>query len=157
MNMENGRLAGWLTLGANVAVLIGIVLIVIELDQNRDSMRAQTRNDLSTSIVELMSMIASDGELASIRRRADAGEELSPDEMQRYVLLTIATLRYWENVHYQYRQGLYDGPEFERHLAAISGYINYSARFPSYWCQTKQLYSPKFADEIDRLLGDKAC
>ncbi len=155
--MKNGRLTGWLTLGANAAVLIGIVLIVIELDQNRDSMRAQTRNEMSTSIVQLMSMIASDGELASIRRRADVGEELSPDEMQRYELLTIANLRYWENVHYQYRQGLYDSPEFERQLAAISGYINYSARFPSYWCQTKHLYSPKFADEIDGLLGDKAC
>ena len=155
--MTNGRLSGWLTLGANFAVLIGIVLIVIELDQNRDSMRAQTRNELSASIVQLMSMIASDGELASIRRRADQGEELSPDEMYRYVLLTIANLRYWENVHYQYRQGLYDSQEFERHLAAIGGYINYSAQFPSYWCKTKHVYSPRFAGEIDGLLGDKAC
>ena len=155
--MRHGRLDGWLTVGANVAVLIGIVLIVIELDQNRDSMRAQTRNDLSTSIVQFLSMIASDGELASIRRRADAGEELSPDEMSRYVLLTIANIRYWENVHCQYRQGLYDQPDFERQMAAISGYINFSARFPSYWCENKQNYSPMFADEIDRLLGDKAC
>lgn len=155
--MNNNRLAGWLTLGANVAVLIGIVLIVVELDQNRDSMRAQTRNDLSNSIVQLMSMIASDGELASIRRRADAGEELSTDDEYRYTHLTIATLRYWENVHYQYRQGLYDRIEFERHLGAIGGYVRSSARFPSLWCHIKDSYSPMFVDELDALLGDQTC
>lgn len=155
--MKNDRLAGWLTLGANLAVLIGIVLIVVELDQNRDSMRAQTRNDLSTSIVQLMSMIASDGELASIRRRADAGEELSPDEAYRYIHLTIATLRYWENVHYQYRQGLYVRVEFERHLGAIDDYVRNSALFPSLWCHMKGFYSPRFVEEIDMLLDDKTC
>lgn len=155
--MKDDRLAGWLTLGANVAVLIGIVLIVVELDQNRDSMRAQTRNELAAQISELLSMIASDGELASIRRRADAGEELTPDESYRYEVLTIATLRYWENVHYQYRQGLYDSIEFEGHLRAIGSYVRYSAHFPSYWCQIKDRYSPEFADEMDILLGDQAC
>ena len=155
--MENNRLAGWLTLGANVAVLIGIVLIVVELDQNRDSMRAQTRNDIAETVVQLTSTIASDGELASIRRRANAGEELSPDEASRYALLTVAIVRYWENVHYQYRQGLYDRVEFEGHLGAIDAYVSNSARFPLLWCDMKGFYSPRFVDEIDALLDDPTC
>ena len=155
--MNNDRVAGWLTLGANIAVLIGIVLIVVELDQNRDSIRAQTRNEISSDIVQLLSMIASDGELANIRRRADAGEELSPDEGYRYILLTIANIRYWENVHYQYRQGLYDRVEFERQRAAIRGYIRGSARFSEYWCRNKDLYSPEFVEEVDALMIENAC
>ena len=39
--MDSGRLNSWLTLGANIGVLIGIILILIELNQNADLMRAQ--------------------------------------------------------------------------------------------------------------------
>lgn len=41
-------------------------------------------------------------------------------------------------------------------LAGIGGYVRNSARFPAYWCENKVLYSPKFAEELDVLIGDKA-
>lgn len=34
----------WLTLGANLGVLIGIILTLVELNQNATMMRGQTRN-----------------------------------------------------------------------------------------------------------------
>ena len=42
--MESERLNRWLTLGANLGVLVGILLLVFELNQNRDLVRAQTEN-----------------------------------------------------------------------------------------------------------------
>lgn len=39
--MNSDRLNRWLTLGANVGVFIGIMLILFELNQNADLMRAQ--------------------------------------------------------------------------------------------------------------------
>ena len=155
--MKNSRLTGWITVSANVAVLIGIALIVVELGQNRDSLRAQTRNELSSKIVDFLSMIASDGELASIRRRADAGEELTVDEAMRCELLTIANVRYMENVHYQYRQGLFDEVEYNRQKEAWRGYVTSSKRFPLFWCKGKHLYSPKFVSEMDGLLAESSC
>lgn len=41
--MDSDRLNKWLTLGANVGVLIGIILLVIELNQNRDMMRSHLK------------------------------------------------------------------------------------------------------------------
>ena len=38
--MDSDRLNRWLTLGANVGVLIRIILLVVELDQNRDMVRS---------------------------------------------------------------------------------------------------------------------
>lgn len=49
--VERERLNWWLTLSANFAVLIGIALIIVELSQNRDSMRAQTRNELKAAVL----------------------------------------------------------------------------------------------------------
>ena len=42
--MRSEKVNRWLTLGANVGVLIGILLLVVELSQNREMIRAQTRN-----------------------------------------------------------------------------------------------------------------
>ena len=48
--MESDRLTRWLTIGANVGVLIGIVLLIAELAQNRDMMRAQVRHELACTM-----------------------------------------------------------------------------------------------------------
>ena len=77
--MNTDRLNRWLTLDANNGVLIGIILLIVELDQNRNMVRAQTRN-------------------------AIAAEGLTPDERFQYGLRTVAWFRFFENVHYQYRQ-----------------------------------------------------
>ncbi len=78
--MKAKRINRWLTLGANFGVLIGIILLLVELDQTSTMMRAQTRNDVSQGIVDLLSLSANNEQLASLIRRADSGEELTPDE-----------------------------------------------------------------------------
>jgi hypothetical protein len=47
--MDSDRINRWLTLGANVGVLVGIILLVLELNQNSVLMRAQIFNDLSVA------------------------------------------------------------------------------------------------------------
>ena len=43
---------------ANLGVVASIVFLGVELRQNREMMRAQTRNDLSQGIVTLMATVA---------------------------------------------------------------------------------------------------
>ncbi len=56
-------------------------------------------------------------------RRAGRGEQLTDDEHLQFQLRSNALLRYWEDVHYQYRLGLYDEVEYERQKAALEGNI----------------------------------
>jgi hypothetical protein len=147
----------WLTLAANLGVLVGIILLVFELNQNRTMIRAQTRSELSTGIVDLFTAVAENPELASLRRRADAGEELGPDELYRYEIITRAFFRYWENVHYQYRQGLYDDSEFSRQKDAWRDYVRSSPALAGWWCAHRTEFSPEFASEFDVLLPTGAC
>ncbi|MCP5092245.1 MAG: hypothetical protein GY949_15125 [Gammaproteobacteria bacterium] len=86
--------------------------MIAELQQNHELMRAQTRNDLAMGLVAVTSMPASNSQLASLVRRAAAGETLTPDENVQIVFFNASLIRYWENVHYQYRQGLFDSAEF---------------------------------------------
>jgi hypothetical protein len=111
--MEADKVNRWLTLGANVGVLIGIMLLIVELDQNREMVRAQTRNDISQQLSNRLLVIGSDSQVANLKRRAETGEELTADEEHQYFLQFVANMHDWENIHYQYRHGTFDESEFD--------------------------------------------
>ena len=155
--MTADTLNRWLTLGANVGVLIGIALLLIELNQNELMMRAQTRTELSNGIVEILSLSASNPQLASLTRRADDGEELSADEHLQYQHRSYALFRYLENLHYQYRLGLYDEHEFSTQRKAWESYLNRSKAAATAWCNYRFSVSPEFRAEVDGQLQRNKC
>lgn len=155
--MDSDQLTRWLTLGANFGVLVGLLLLIVELNQNRDMMRAQIRHELAAGIVDILQVPASNEQLADVMYRAHSGEELTPRELFQFQLRTNALFRYWEDVHYQYREGLYDATEFEKQRDAWKASMTNSVRGQDYWCQVRTLYSPEFMVEMDGLLGADAC
>lgn len=150
--MDSHWLTRWLTLAANLAVLVGIGLLIVELQQNREQVRAQTRHELAMGIVDLLQTPASNPQLADVLYRAHAGEKLTPTEEFQFQLRTNALFRYWEDVHYQYRLGLYDDVEFERQRDAWQASMSNSPLARVYWCRVRSLYSPGFSAEMDGLL-----
>ena len=92
--MDSDRLNRWITLGANLGVLVGIVLLLIELDQNRDMMRAQTRHQLAMGLVELQITTGTNQQLVELLERADNGEELGGAERRQVWLRFNALVRY---------------------------------------------------------------
>lgn len=119
--------------------------------------RAQTRHELSSTIVTILSDTANNPQLASVIYRGSRGLPLTPVEQFQFEVRSNALLRYWEDVHYQYRMGLYDEEEFDRHRDAWAATIRQSKGFVEYWCRVRQLYSAAFANELNRLLPTGAC
>ena len=155
--MNSDRLNRWLTLGANVGVLVGIILLLVELDQNRDMMRAQTRHDMAMGIVDLLMIPASNAQLTDVMFRAQTGAELSPKELFQFQMRTNALFRYWEDVHYQYRVGLYDAVEFSKQKEAWKAALQRSKGMRVFWCDVRTLYSPEYMAEMDALLQENGC
>ena len=118
LSVSGDRLNRWLALGANVGALVGLLLVVVQLHENRELMRAQIRHDLALGIVDLLNTAASNSQFASVLRRGGLGEQLTADEQYQFRQRTNALLRYWEDVHYQYRQGLFDEAEYSRQKEA---------------------------------------
>lgn len=155
--MNADRLTRWVTLGANAGVLAGLVLVVVELRQSREMTRAEIRHDLSMGVVDLLLVPANNQQLADVLYRAQTDSELSPEELFQFQLRTNALFRYWEDAHYQYRVGLYDKIEFERQRGAWKAFFARTPRGRTYWCEVRDLYSPDFASEMDRLLTGSPC
>ena len=113
--MDSDRLNRWLTLGANIGVLVGIILILIELNQNADLMRAQITQARSDNVLEgYRAQIHSESwaQIEAKRLAADSvgewADSLTPTEfaqVYRYMLHEIHDIR---NQFRQYTAGLLD-------------------------------------------------
>jgi hypothetical protein len=155
--MDYERLNRWITLGANVAVLAGIALLIVELDQNHDTVRAQTRNEISQGELMLLSSMSGNKELTELLIRAGQGRELSDAERLMVTTQSESAFRLWQNVHYQGRNGLYDDEEFAKHVDTMRSVLSHSPWLVEYWCNNRQLYPVKFVAEIDGLISSESC
>ena len=149
--MNKERLIQLVALAANCVTILGLLLVIVQLQQNRALMRAQVRHELASTIVDLLNSSAGNCQLASVLRRGGRGEQLTEDEQFQFRLRSNALFRYWEDVHYQYRLGLYDEEEYSRQKAAWKASFANSIGLISYWSEVRTLYSPRFESEIDGL------
>jgi hypothetical protein len=155
--MSKDRLIQSIALAANCVTILGLILVIMQLQQNRTLMRAQVRHELATTIVELLNSWANNSQMASVIRRGSVGEQLTPDEQFQFRMRCNALLRYWEDVHYQHRLGLYDDAEYAKQQAAWKDSFANSVGLVNYWCEMRTLYSPRFVAQIDDLLPPHSC
>ena len=155
MNVD--RLNRWLTLGANIGVLFGIVFLIVELNQTSEMNRGETRNQVASELSELLRDVGNNPQLAELIVKAENGDVLTPAESMQYRQRILSMLRYFENVHYQYRQGLYDEAEFSTQKEAWRKVYASSKITVDIWCEYRVTFSPDFRREFDNLLDEFQC
>ncbi len=151
------RISAWLMLVANLGVLAGLVLVILQLNQNERMIRAQTRHEIASGIIELLADSGGNEQLADVIRRGAIGEPLTPVEQQQYTLRMGALLRLWEDEHYQYRMGLYDEAEFGHERETWKSVLASSKGLIDLWCRTSGNYSAEFAATVTALLPPGRC
>lgn len=156
MNFRQINLGQILTIGANLGVIAGILLLAYELNQNRALMQAQTRSDISQGYTQIMFQFATDEGVSDILFRGTAGEQLTEAESNRFRQLIFAQIGYMENVYYQYKKGLYEEVEFSAHRNRWKVGFFGSEAVVDVWCIVNGFHSPEFVEEVNELL-DQAC
>ena len=149
MNID--RVSQGVQLAANLGVILSIMVLAYQIGEQRELMKAQNRTAAASEVIGLLVSEATDEGLVSAVRRSFDGEELSPDDRFRLDRISRAYLRYWANVHYQYRNGLYDEEEFG--VARVGLKVRLSRPgVAAMWCATEEQYSREFVAEVERLL-----
>ena len=147
--MDSDKLNDWLTLVANVGVIAGIVFLAIEVRQNSEAVRAQTRAQLTDQVVELLSVNMNDKEYASVLMRGNQLEELSPVEQWQYNTHRIAWINHWKNMVYQYEMGMYDESEFARQISTVRTHIEKFPGLRAHWCKYRYIASKGVIEVIE--------
>ena len=151
--MNADKINKWLALAGNIAVIAGIVFLAMELNQNSRMMQTQTRNAITESILNFQFNAETSG-LRAIARRANADpSSLTVEETAKAYQLYVSNLRLWENIHYQYHNGVFDEDEFtaERNSWRALGERTPMLRFVYCRLRDQGSLSPAFVTEMDKL------
>ena len=125
LNSENVN--RWLTLIANIGVVVGLALLIFELRQNSDLMRAQIAMDRSAVQIQSLSDWANGGEIIPIEVKlfeqvtgfpeaVGWSKLLTPEEKRRYHYRMIIRLTQLQNDWFQCAEGLVDSEICEREV-----------------------------------------
>ena len=110
--MDSDRLNRWITLAANIGVLVGLIVLIIEIGQNTEVMRAQMAQERANQIVQKMdAYIHSDYWPMIAAKRDEAGSprewiaSLNGEDYQRVLYTYVRDINDIRNQFYQYQQG----------------------------------------------------
>ena len=153
--MSMDKLNRSLTLLANIGVIAGIVFLAVEIRQNTEMIRSQTRDSITGKQIEMFGWLATSAENSRIRTQGNR-LELDPDspEAAQYGWMIAGTMRMWENEWYQYQRGLFEPEEFEPRINIWRAVMN-NPGFKRQWESTQgNAFSPEFAALISSLIED---
>ncbi len=155
MNADNVN--KWLTLSANIGVVFGLILLLIELDQNNDLVRAQIHQARSDTQVSRLEDRADTEHLAPLLEKMQLSggfenlssiDELTPEELFRFRVFLQARHQDYDNLFYQYQQGYLDEEYYQ------FGVSNAIRLFSPWWDKLgvfENSRRPSFNAEIRRI------
>ncbi len=144
--MKSETVNRWLTLGANVGVLIGLILLIVEVRHAIGLSESDAYRNRGTEIQEAHKELALSAELAAIQVKAqDAGVgSLTKTEYVRWSAWHTAIALRMQNQFNDYHLGYLDEVSYQAMLRA-------AARFYPLWQALEvemEDFDPKFAQTV---------
>lgn len=152
--MNTEKLERWISLGANVGVLAGIVFLGVEIQQNTETTRAQMIQSRAEVAINLAAETFNSEFIPAIIGKGDLPETLTEEESFRLMTWVRASLRNQDNNFQQYQQG-YLGDHMPQAIRAASRSIILGNPVGmDLWVRSKASYSSDFVDFIDAALAE---
>lgn len=149
--MDYSQLNEWLTLAANFGVLIGIGFLIIEIKQNTeihksDSRKAIISNDQTSLLVAL--------DNHDIFKKLGESAILSEEDQFRLSFAFALDLRNREFEYFQYKSGSLDEDTWQSYKDLIL--MNHATERGRVWWDKvgRGIVNPKFGELVDQMLSE---
>ena len=153
IGMNYSRLNDWLVLLANVGVVVGLVLLIFEIRQNSEMMRAQITQSRAEASMSLASDYYNSDYLPAIYEKLRHGESTTPEEESRFRVYLRASLRNQENNYLQHLDG-YLGDHIPGNSAQAVRSILQVEFARRYWSDHRAIFDSEFARFVDEALAE---
>jgi hypothetical protein len=132
-------------------VILSLLYLASQVRQNTKLSRAATRQALADGAQRLASDVLEIDDIARILQDAMDGKEVKPHERLRLSARCLRDLRYWDNAHYQYTQGLLTEEEWDGFRVNLQVIFQFPA-YRDYWDNFQVMFSAPFRRELNSLL-----
>lgn len=149
--MVADRINNWLTLAANVGVVVSLLFLAYEINQSTKATIAAASQGLTDQSVMYFDAQLDREIIAQAVYKQRQGGELSGYELHQLGLLQRLNFRVFENAFLQYRRGLYEEREWERYRRIIAGHMDNNPVAIQMWEETKGGWTDEFEAEVESL------
>jgi len=111
--MKWERVQGWLTLGANVGVVIGLFLVALQIRQDAELARAQLFSDATNSRREWNQAMMGDAPMEVVAKSIERPDELTLAELQVMDMYFVAAINELRRIELLRQAGLDVGSTVE--------------------------------------------
>lgn len=108
------RFARWLTIGANIGVVLGLVVLIIEIRQNAALTRVAAEHSMNELLANTEFHLAQPEQSAAWVRSYMAPETMSDVDIKMNEAVLVSLLMQWDNGFQMERSGLRTRAEVER-------------------------------------------
>ena len=150
--MTSDRLNWFLTVAANVGVVLGLGFLAVEFRQNTLATQATLYMDMATYGRENAELLLSDDQLAEIVIRAEQDpQSLSLLEREKFLLFTTWRMAVWETAFLNAETGVGADRYFENFDAWYSELMRRGPGYRYWWNESRHGYDPAFQEHVDRV------
>lgn len=135
-----------------LAVAISLIYVGIQIRQNTKVARSAARQAITELFIDSNKDLVGDSSLAGAFIRDLKGQELDEVERLRIFSRAYLALRNWENIHYQYRNGMLTKDEWQGFRLNLGAVFEWQT-VRTVWEKEKQFFSEEFQHEIDGILN----
>ena len=154
VRMNANNVNKWLTLSANIGVVIGLVLLIVEISQNTEMMRAQINQSRTDTAMSEQQAIFNSDYIPALLAKRDRGEPYSDEEMIRYTTIFRSGNRNQDNNLWQYDQGFL-GENIPRSIRGFArAVIGGSEIGIKTWDSQKYSYTDEYVAFVEEAIAD---
>ena len=148
--MDSDQLNRWITLAANLGVLVGVFLLIVELRQNTESTELQAAQSYVALSHELDFRIVDDPSLIALFLTPP--DRRTPEESYRLDRWHFGSLRTWENGFFLHNRGVLDHDLWSGQEAFMADLLKRSDELRKYYQTNRNHFSESFVEFLDGLL-----
>jgi hypothetical protein len=152
MNLSN--LADVAEIVGNVAVVVSLVYLAVQIRQNTQSVRNSTLQSNTDLWARLLGRLAEPGAVEAYAAGVTGSKDIRPVQYTQFFLLCRSLFVAFENQHYQYRHGALDKETYKGYERSISEQLLAFPGFRLWWRQSRDVFSPNFAEHVDEMIAN---
>lgn len=128
----------WLTLGANLGVVLGLIILIIEVQQNAALTRAALEADKNNQLANIELSLASPATAAAWTKSVRTPETMTDTEIRIVESHMVAVMLQWDNLFQMESNGLTTMARVERHIRNTAPFY-FGSRFGKNWWKRQML------------------
>ena len=152
--MKSTQPGPWLSLFANLGVLVGLALLIVELRHNTLATQAALYQESMSFAREHVELLIGDenSKLASVVFRGETDpDSLSPTELEKFVLFTAWRMNTWETTFLNNDKGLVEDRIWNGVDRWYSSLLQRGSGYQKWWEMTQHGYDPVFREHVDQV------